>query len=105
MPLRPKVYIASSPGFGRGGGVERRGGASHCPAVGTMHWVLGAIFFCLRQVRCSLQAQEVSKVVGGWLGGWLDLVWFWLNVWLMVGWLIGWLADWLAAWLPGWLVG
>ena len=40
----------------------RGGGASHCPAAGTMHRMLGAIFFRLHQVRCSVQRQEVSKV-------------------------------------------
>ena len=60
IPLRSKVCTVSSLRFSRSG----RGGASHCPAAGTMHWVLGAIFFRLRQVRCGqLRGQEVSKVL------------------------------------------
>ena len=40
-----------------------RGGVSHCPAAGTLDWMMWAIFFRLRQVRCSLQGQELSEVL------------------------------------------
>ena len=74
-PLRSKVYTASSLRFagcwggegGGGGGEGCRLGAEmwgpHCPAAGTMHWMLGTILFRLRQVRCGLQGREVSKVL------------------------------------------
>ena len=63
IPLRSKVYTASSLRFSMCWWRGRNGGTNQRPAAGTMHRMLGAIFFRLRQVRCGLQGQEVSKLL------------------------------------------